>query len=78
VAFAVIINKHDLNADETARIEAFCRERSYPVFALLPHDPIVTHAMVQGLVVSELPESDFSRELRRAWTRIAKAADGVR
>lgn len=78
VAFAVIINKHDLNADETARIEAFCRERSYPVLALLPHDPIVTHAMVRGLVVTELPESDFGRELRQAWARIEKAANGVR
>jgi MinD superfamily P-loop ATPase len=69
-AFAVIINKHDLNPDETARIEAFCRDGSYPVLARLPHDPLVTKAMIQGLVVTELPEGDFSRELRQAWARI--------
>jgi MinD superfamily P-loop ATPase len=67
---AVIINKHDLNPDETARIEAFCRDRSYPVLARLPHDLLVTKAMVQGLVVTELPEGDFSRELRQSWARI--------
>jgi MinD superfamily P-loop ATPase len=78
VAFAVIINKHDLNLDEAARIEAFCRERSYPVVARLPHDPIVTRAMIQGLVVTELPETDFSRELRHTWARIEKLMNGVR
>ncbi|MGA7876957.1 MAG: 4Fe-4S binding protein [Desulfoferrobacter sp.] len=70
VGFAVIINKYDLNPDETNRIEAFCRERGYPLVAHLPHDPVVTQAMVQTQVVTELPETDFSRELRRTWKRI--------
>jgi MinD superfamily P-loop ATPase len=70
LALAVIINKHDLNPDETAEIEAFCRNESYPVLAHLPHDPMVTKAMVQGLVVTELPDADFIRELRLAWKRI--------
>lgn len=70
VAFAVMINKEDLNPRETSRIESFCRERSYPVLARLPHDPMVTRAMVQGLVVTEMPEGDFSRELRKAWAQM--------
>jgi len=72
--FAVIINKHDLNPDETARIEDFCREGSTPVVARLPHDPLVTRAMIQGLVVTELPDADFTRELRQAWARIEELA----
>jgi len=76
MALAVIINKYDLNPGETARIEAFCRGESYPVLARLPHDPLVTKAMVQGLVVTELPESDFSRELAAAWSRIEVLAGG--
>jgi MinD superfamily P-loop ATPase len=74
VGFAVIVNKHDLNLEETGRIENFCRERGYPVIARLPHDPVVTSAMVQGLVITELPETGFSRELRRAWVRIEELA----
>jgi MinD superfamily P-loop ATPase len=74
IPLAVIINKYDLNRDETARIEAFCREGNYPVPARLPHDPLITRAMVQGLVVTELPENDFSRELRQAWARIEELA----
>jgi MinD superfamily P-loop ATPase len=76
VAFAVIINKHDLNLDEAARIEVFCRDRSYPVLARLPHDAIVTKAMVQGLVVTELPATDFTRELRRCWERVEGLGGG--
>jgi MinD superfamily P-loop ATPase len=74
VALAVIINKYDLNQEETARIEAFSKERSYPVVARLPHDPIVTRAMIQGLVVTELPEQEFSRELKKGWAWIEKLA----
>ncbi len=73
-AFAVIINKHDLNPDETARIEAFCRDGDYPVLARLPHDPLITRAMIEGRVVTELPSTDFSRELERTWARIAELA----
>jgi MinD superfamily P-loop ATPase len=73
-AMAVIINKHDLNPDETARIEAFCRDGGCPVLARLPHDPLVTKAMIQGLVVTEMPATAFSREVRGAWTRIEALA----
>lgn len=74
VALAVIINKHDLNSDQASSIETFCTERGYPVVARLPHDPVVTEAMIQGLVVSELPESEISRRLKDAWARIAEIA----
>jgi len=77
VAFAVIINKHDLNQDEASRIEAYCRERDYPVLARLPHDPIITRAMIQGLVVTELPEAAFSRELTSTWARIEALMNGI-
>jgi MinD superfamily P-loop ATPase len=73
-AMAVIINKHDLNPEETSRIEAFCRDGGYPVPARLPHDLLITRAMIQGLVVTELPETTFSRDLRQAWARIEELA----
>ena len=73
-ALGVIINKYDLNPEETSRIAAFCRDGSFPVLARLPHDLLVTKAMIRGLVVTELSETAFSRELRRAWTRIEELA----
>jgi len=48
------------------------------VLARLPHDPVVTQAMIQGLVVTELPENAFSRELHQTWERIARLVNGVK
>jgi MinD superfamily P-loop ATPase len=70
VTLAVIINKEDLNPQETMRIESYCRRREYPVLAKLPHDPLVTRAMVQGRVVTEMPKGNLSDELRKAWAQI--------
>jgi len=75
IPLAVIVNKHDLNGAETARIDAYCQEENHPVVAKLPHALLVTQAMIQGLVVTELPETAFSREIRRAWARIEELAD---
>jgi MinD superfamily P-loop ATPase len=74
VSFAVIVNKYDLNLDETTRIEDYCRDRGFPVLARLPHDPIVTRAMVKGMVVTELPETEFSRALIQSWARVEDLA----
>lgn len=74
VGFAVIVNKHDLNPEETRRIEAFCLEREYPVIARLSHDPLVTSSMIEGKVITESPETDFTVELKRAWARIEDLA----
>lgn len=74
VTFAVIINKFDLNPKEVDRIETFCRLKNYPIIGKLPHDPVVTKAMVQGQVVTECTESGFGREVRRLWSRIEELA----
>lgn len=64
---AVILNKFDLYNLEAERLTAFCRDQGLPLLARLPHDPVVTEAMVQGLVVTELPETRFGGFLREAW-----------
>lgn len=77
VPVAVIINKCDLNATEASRIDTYCQEMGYFVMAHLPHDPVVTKAMIQGRVVTELPETDFSVKLREAWERIGMLLQGA-
>lgn len=64
---AVLVNKFDLNPENTAGIEAYCRAEGLPVLGRLPHDEAVLRAMAQGLAVTELPESAFSAALRQAW-----------
>jgi MinD superfamily P-loop ATPase len=50
---AVIINKADLNPEETARIEAFCATGHPTLIGRLPHDRDVTRAMVKKLTLPE-------------------------
>ncbi len=74
IGLAVIINKFDLNPEEAGAIEALCRLRGHEVIAHLPHDPVVTRAMVEGLVVTELEETAFGKEVRRTWLKIEELA----
>jgi MinD superfamily P-loop ATPase len=71
---AVVVNKHDLNPDQAARIEAHCADKGYEVAARLPHDHVVTEAMVRGRVVTEMDSAPMADMVRAAWTRIADIA----
>lgn len=70
IRVAVIVNKHDLNPDHTAAIEALCLARGYALAGRLPHDTVVTEAMVARKAVTELEDEDFGRRVRDAWTVI--------
>jgi MinD superfamily P-loop ATPase len=72
VATAVIINKFDLNLEQTASIETFCLDKGYPVVGKLPHDSVITEAMVQQLAVTELGVSDLGQEIKATWQSIEK------
>lgn len=67
----VIINKHDLNPDMSARIEVWCGENGSRVLGLLPFEPKMTEAMVQGKSIIEMyPGSEISRLLSGIWNNI--------
>ncbi len=75
---AVLINKHDLNLDEEARIETYCRDKGYPVAGKLPHDEEVTRAMVRRQAVTEAAAGEAKAPvvdtLRQAWECIESLA----
>ncbi|MFU2157945.1 P-loop NTPase [Caldisericum sp. AR60] len=49
----VVINKYDINEENTHRIENYCNENDITVLGKIPFDPIVVEAMVQGVPVVE-------------------------
>jgi len=71
---AVIINKADLNPDQTRAIETYCREQKYRVVARLPHDATITEAMVYGKAVTEFRDCELSARLKIAWKDIGLLA----
>ncbi|MCB2225050.1 MAG: ATP-binding protein [Desulfarculaceae bacterium] len=74
VPAGVIVNKHDLNAEQTRAISDYCAQQGLEVLALLPYDPAMTEAMVKGLVITEYSDNGLASALKEAWQRIADKA----
>ncbi len=70
IPVGIIINKADLNDEESGHIEQYCQESGYQLLAKLPHDPLVTEAMVKGLAVTECGDSPIGTKIRSAWEKI--------
>jgi len=71
---AVIINKADLDPGQAATIEGYCRDNGRRIIARLPHDPVMTAAMVQGKTVTEFRACELSDALKSAWEDIQQLA----
>ncbi|HBG70766.1 MAG: hypothetical protein A2W93_04340 [Bacteroidetes bacterium GWF2_43_63] len=64
----VVINKYDLNHEMTTEIKQYCKLNNVPVVAMLPFDPVVTEAMVNGKSYVEwAPDSVVSINTSRVW-----------
>jgi MinD superfamily P-loop ATPase len=67
VPTALIINKHDINAANTAAIEQFCQARSIRVLARLPYDETVMAANANQVPLVEWYDGPVAQGIRYAW-----------
>jgi MinD superfamily P-loop ATPase len=67
---AIVINKFDLNLEQSDGISAYCEQKGYEVVGRLPHDNQVTLAMVERKAVTEIQGSTMDSALRQIWKRI--------
>ncbi len=70
----VIVNKWDINEEETAQIEDLCAKKGIGVLGRLPHDPVVTEAMVRGQSVTEFDPDGFGRLVKEAFGSVMDMA----
>jgi MinD superfamily P-loop ATPase len=70
IKVAVIVNKYDLNAEHETSIKELCRTKGYVLAGRLPHDTVVTEAMVKRRAVTELDGEHFGRQVHDAWSVI--------
>lgn len=70
VSACVCINRSDLDAENTHKIEEYCRRLAVPVVGKVPFDKVVTEAMVKGLSVVEYSDGTVSREIKKIWEEI--------
>ena len=65
-----VINKWDLNPDQSRAIEEWCSETGLEVVGRLPYDPAFTEAMVKRQVITEYVSGGMAAEVRVVWERI--------
>ena len=66
----VCVNKHDINAENTKKIEDFCKEQGFTVVGRLPYDKVTTDAMINEKTVVEYSDSEMSRGLKKVWEKV--------
>jgi MinD superfamily P-loop ATPase len=73
VKAAVIINKFDLNIENTEAIERYCQEHGVEVLGRIQFDSVMTESMVAAKTLSEFaPNHEISSLLQTIWNRISK------
>jgi MinD superfamily P-loop ATPase len=66
----VLINKHDLNPENTGSIENFCQKEQVEIAGKLPFDNAITQAMVAGKNIIEYSNSPLAAAIKRIWEQV--------
>ncbi|MCB2192547.1 MAG: ATP-binding protein [Deltaproteobacteria bacterium] len=75
VPAGVIINKCDLNQEQSKAIADYCGREGLELLAELPFDKAMVQAMVQGQVIGEYQQNGLAQDLARAWEKIIQMAE---
>jgi MinD superfamily P-loop ATPase len=74
VAPFVCVNMYDINVDNTNKILNLCKENGIGVVGIIPFNPEVTQAMVNGKTIVEYSqESNAAKEITSMWKKILQS-----
>ena len=66
----VLINKYDINLENTKRIEKFCQRDGIEIVGQVPFDNTFTQAMIEGKTIVEFANSDLAEGIKSIWEKI--------
>ncbi|MBE0433436.1 ATP-binding protein [candidate division WOR-3 bacterium] len=69
VPAACVVNKYDINPDNTENIERWCAENRLPVLGKIPFDLSVTESITAGLPVVAYADNAVTMEIMKIWER---------
>ncbi|MFW9923731.1 MAG: ATP-binding protein [Candidatus Thorarchaeota archaeon] len=72
VPTVVIINKYDINHENTTKIEQYCLENNIPLVGKIPFDIIVPKSINAQKTIFEMPENKISQAVTDIWHNIEK------
>lgn len=66
----VVINKYDLNEENTRQLEINCLRQGVEVAGRIRFDNVVTQSIVQGIPVVEYSDCGVSQDIKGVWSNI--------
>lgn len=75
IASVVLINKYDINLENTERITKFCQSEKIEVVGKIPFDNAFTRAMVEGKIILEYTDSNLVKEIKKIWQKICEGIE---
>ena len=72
LAVGVVINKYDLNPEQSRAIAAYCGKEGLELLAKLPYDPAMTESMVRGKTINEYQTNGTAAMVAEAWKNIER------
>ncbi len=70
VQTVVIINKFDINLENSTRIKEWCQDNNLKLIGKIHFDNIITEALVRGLPVVEYSNNKAANEIKNIWQKI--------
>lgn len=72
VQVACVINKFDINLDNTKNIESWCQINNVPIIGKIPYDQSVTGSIVNGIPLVEFAENKVTQEMKNIWQTLSE------
>ena len=67
---ACIVNKYDINLENSQHIETWCKRNGLRLLGRIPFDKRVTEALVRGLPVVEYTRDGAARDIEHLWSNV--------
>ena len=70
IQVACVINKFDINLNNTKNIENWCHINNVPFIGKIPYDQSVTESIVHGVPLVEYAENQVAYEIKNIWQKL--------
>jgi MinD superfamily P-loop ATPase len=66
----VVVNKYDLNIDNSKQIMSFCREKNIELAGMIPFSREVSESIVKGIPIIEYTQNGIAKDIISIWEKI--------
>src|SRR3989339_228556 len=72
ILIGIVINKYDLNVDNTNKIEEFCKKTKIDIIGKIPFSKEVSKSIVNGIPAVLFCKNNIAENIRNIWEKINK------